>query len=202
MLDGRRTVIEFDAATHRYRLDGQPVPSVTQVLDPYTGLEFVNADLLRRAAEFGSHVHEACHLFNQGALDTATLDPALAPYVAAWSSFLEDSDATVLLSEHRVASRKLGFAGTLDTIVWWGKSKRLVDIKTSAGVPKTVGPQTAAYATAYREQTGEALKHRYCVQLKENGKYALRKLDDPQDWQIFQSALILNRWFYNGAHHA
>ncbi|KKM90666.1 hypothetical protein LCGC14_1236460, partial [marine sediment metagenome] len=123
--------LEFHPEGHRYLLDGQEVPSVTQVLEPYTGLEYVDRELLRRAAEFGTHVHEACHLFNIDSLDRLTLDPALAPYVSAWEQFLDDTGAVVLQSEHRVASRKFKYAGTLDTTVFWGKSKRLIDIKST-----------------------------------------------------------------------
>lgn len=193
--------LEFDNDSHTYRLNGAVVPSVTQILSPYTSLEFVNPELLRRAAEFGNHVHEACHLFNLDALDRDSLDPELAPYVDAWALFLDTTGAVVLLSEHRIASEQYAYAGTLDTVVWWGKSKRLIDIKSTAGVPKTVGPQTAGYANAYREQTGETLRDRYCVQLRHDGTYRSHKLSDPADWSIFQSALILNRWYYNGAKH-
>lgn len=194
--------LEFDKETHTYRWNGAVVPSVTQVLDPYTGLEFVDREVLRRAAEFGNHVHEACHLFNLDTLDRESLDPELAPYVDAWASFLEDTGAVVLLSEHQVVSEQFGYAGTLDTIVWWGKSKRLIDVKSTAGIPKTVGPQTAAYVAAYREQAGETIRDRYCVQLKPDGSYRSHKLSDPSDWSIFQSALNLNRWYYNGVRHA
>jgi len=188
--------LEFHSEGHRYLLDGQEVPSVTQVLEPYTGLEYVDRELLRRAAEFGTHVHEACHLFNIDSLDRLTLDPALAPYISAWEQFLDDTGAVVLESEHRVASRKFKYAGTLDTTVFWGKSKRLIDIKSTVGLPRTVGPQTAAYAEAYHEDTGERIRDRYCVQLKPDGTYSLQKLSDPNDWNIFQSALNLHRWYY------
>lgn len=188
--------LTFDSATHTYRLNGARLPSVTQILSPYSSLEFVDRDLLERAAAFGTHVHEACHLFSQDALDRESLDSELAPYVDAWAAFLEDTGAVVLLSEQRVVSEQYGYAGTLDAIVWWGKSKRLIDIKSSTGVPKTVGPQTAGYAQAYREQTGEPIRDRYCVQLKPDGTYRSHKLSDPADWSIFLSALNLNRWFY------
>lgn len=188
--------LEFQSEGHTYRLDGREVPSVTQVLEPFSSLEYVDRELLRRAAEFGNHVHEACHLFNIDTLDRRTLDPVLAPYVSAWEQFLDDTGAVVLQSEHRVASRKFKYAGTVDTTVFWGKSKRLIDIKSIASLPRTVGPQTAAYAEAYYEDTGERIRDRYCVQLKPDGAYSVQKLSDPNDWNIFQSALNLYRWYY------
>ena len=190
--------LEFQSEGHRYLLDGMEVPSVTGILEPYTGLEYVDRELLRRAAEFGTHVHEACHLFNLDMLNSDALDPALAPYVTAWAQFLEDTGAVVLQSEFRVASEQLGYAGTLDTIVFWGKSNRLIDIKSTAGVPRTTGPQTAAYTQAYREQTGESIRDRYCAHLKPDGKYDLHKLSDPRDWDIFKAALMLCKWHKRG----
>lgn len=190
------TDLQFNPVGHQYLLNNRPVPSVTQVLQPYSGLEFVDREVLARAAEFGTHVHEACHLLNLGRLDADNLDEALVPYVQAWAQFLEDTGAVVVLSEHRVASEAYNFAGTIDTIVHWGKSSRLVDIKSTSGVPRTVGPQTAAYRQALKESTGDSVRDRYCVQLKPDGRYALHKLTDPNDWNIFQSALNLHRWYY------
>ena len=195
--------LAFQSEGHRYFLDGRQLPSVTQILDPYTGLEYVDPELLRRAAEFGSHVHAACHLLNLEQLDDATLDPALAPYVHAWEQFLTDTGAIVLESERRVASEKYGYAGAIDTLVFWGRSNRLIDIKSSATMPRTVGPQTAAYSQAYLEETGQRVRDRYCVLLKPDGRYSTTKLSDPNDWNIFQAALVLHRWYYakNGERH-
>ena len=192
------TDLQFNPDGHQYLLNNRPVPSVTQVLEPYTGLEYVDRELLRRAAEFGTHVHEACHLFNLDMLNSDALDPALAPYVTAWAQFLEDTGAVVLQSEFRVASEQFCYAGTLDTVVFWGKSNRLIDIKSTAGVPRTTGPQTAAYTQAYREQTGESIRDRYCAHLKPDGKYDLHKLSDPRDWDIFKAALMLCKWHKRG----
>lgn len=191
---GKLDPLEFDEASHTYSLGGVRVPSVTQILDAYSGLEFVKPDVLAAAAEFGQHVHEACHLFNEERLDWASLHPELVPYVKAWERFLEDTGAVVLGSEERVVSRRHGFAGTLDSRLAWGRSTRLVDIKSTSGVPRTVGPQTAAYAEAHAEATGERLRDRYCVHLKPDGKYTVHKLEDPRDWEIFKAALVLHRW--------
>jgi hypothetical protein len=187
-------MLTFEPREHRYFLDGKEFPSVTTILKPYSGLEHVDRDLLERAAEFGTHVHEACHLFNMGALEWASLDEPLVPYVRAWESFLEDTGAVVLLSEHRVVSERNGFAGTLDTVVFWGKSNRLIDIKSAASTPKTVGMQLAAYAEAHAEMTGERIRDRHCVRLASDGRYASTKHADPSDWSRFKAALILHKW--------
>ena len=190
-------VLAFDEPSHTYKLDGVHVPGVTTVLGPYTGLEFVDADVLRAAAEFGNHVHEACHLLNLEELDWLTLDDALVPYVRAWEDFLEDSGAVVIKSEHQVFSERFRFAGTLDVLVDWKRRTRLIDLKSTASVPRTVGPQTAAYAQAHQEMTGSHISDRYCLHLKPDGKYKAHKLDNPSDWTVFQSCLNVYNWYHS-----
>lgn len=190
-------MLTFEPEEHRYFVDGREVPSVTKILEPYSCLEFVDKELLKRASEFGTNVHTACHLHDCGELDRAALDPELEPYLAGWEQFLADTGATVVLSEYRVASA-YGYAGTFDKLVAWGKSLRLIDIKSGSVVPRTVGPQVAAYVQAYAEESGAKIRDRYCLHLPGDGKYHAHKLNDARDWSIFQSALNVHRWFYNG----
>lgn len=186
--------LEFDPDAHRYSAGGVAVPGVTTILEPYSGLQWVDPSVLAAAAELGSHVHKACELHDEERLDWASLDPVLEPYVKGWTTFLEDTGAVVIHSERKVFSRRHGYAGTLDRIVAWGRTNRQVDIKTGTAMPKTVGPQTAAYSEAWHEETGERLRDRYCVRLKPDGTYTIKKLEDPRDWQVFKAALTLHRW--------
>jgi hypothetical protein len=189
--------IQFDAAAHRYTVAGERWPSVTEVLDPLLELDGIPKATLKAAAEFGTHVHMACDLFDKGVLDEPALDPHLAPYLAGWKLFLRDTGAEVLESEMRVGHPKLRYAGTLDKIIRWTKRKQSrlaqIDIKSGA-VPRTVGPQTAAYEQAALHNAIRAPIDRYVLQLKPDATYRLTKLDDPTDWSIFLSALNLHRW--------
>lgn len=184
--------LAFDEARHEYRLDGKPLPSVTQVLSILQDFGAVPAEVLERSAEFGTHVHQAVHLFNEGTLDEDALDPALVPYLSDWKKFLADTAATVQLSELRLADGKLGFAGTLDTVVKMVASPVLIDIKTGQ-VPRTVGPQLAAYQYLLKSNNYGAIRRRLCVQLTGEG-YRLHERKDPADWSVFQSALNIYRW--------
>lgn len=138
------------------------------------------------------------HLHNLGALDMDALDPALVPYVTAWAQFLKATGSTVIASERRVASESLGCAGTLDSVVFWGKTERIVDIK-SGGVPRTVGPQTAAYETLHREEVGGVKRLRHCIQLRGDGTWKNVSLKDPADYSIFMSALNIHHWLAKAA---
>jgi hypothetical protein len=142
----------------------------------------------------------ACDLFDRGVLDEPALDPHLAPYLAAWKIFLKDTGARVVATEVRVAHEQQRYAGTLDKIVEWVPRKRStlsqIDIKSGA-VPRTVGPQTAAYAAAVDSMRPDWWRpgmDRYALQLRPDATYRLHKLNDPRDFHIFVSALNLHRW--------
>ena len=182
--------LTFDAASHTYRLGGVRMPSVTQILDPLQELDGIPRHILEAAAAFGTNVHLACHLLNQGVLDEDALDPALVPYLTGWRTFLSDVSGVVIGSEVRVINRQLRYAGTLDSLVRIKGVTELVDIKATAAIPRTVGPQTAAYAQAL----GEPRIKRRVVQLRRDGTYSTERLNESTDWNLFLSALNVHNW--------
>jgi hypothetical protein len=188
--------LTFEPETHTYKYQGRKVPSVTQILEPYSGMEFVDQDLKEITGEFGNHVHQACHLFNLGMLDRESLTESVEAYLQGWENFLNDSGQAVVYTEVQVYSPSMGYAGTLDQICTDGNGNDLYDIKTGSSVPKTVGPQTEAYRQAWQEMTGQRLKKRYCVHLdpRFKRKYNLVPLNDPRDWERFKAALIIHNW--------
>jgi hypothetical protein len=181
-------VLTFDAATHRYGIDGKPVPSVTQVLSMLDNWENVPRDVLEAARDFGRKVHSACALHNSGELDTESLDPLLLPYLDAWRKFLEESNVTLVASETRVMHHGFGYAGTFDALLERRGHRWLIDIKSGA-VPVTVGPQLAAYAQALGSKV-----RRYSVQLRADGTYRCEPYTSSTDWSIFLSCLNVWKW--------
>ena len=187
-------------ASHVYRLDGQVVPGVTQVLDMISELEGIPRAVLAAAAEFGQHVHQATDLFDRGLLDRDTLDAKLVPYVSAWERFLADSRCVILSSEAFVFHPILRYAGQRDRRVLFPDSSapHVLDVKTSAIVPRTVGPQTAAYLECDVHRKLPVSTIRYCVHLKADGTYRLHRLTERADFSIFVSCL--NIWKFLHAH--
>lgn len=192
--------LTFDAGEHRYWLGQRELPSVTHVLRFLQDFERVPAHVLEAAAQFGAHVHEACHLHNLGRLDWSALDAALVPYLKAYDQFLVDTGFVVSASEERVSCVIPGYAGTLDLR---GRLPRprgkihptIVDIKTSATLPATVGPQLAAY-----EHCVTGRHHRRALLLRADGTYKFPGYDDAADWSLFVSCLNLHR--FKEKHHA
>lgn len=182
-------------AGHVYRYKGAVRPGVTRVLSPHQNLDVVDPAILAAAAEFGQHVHEAVHLFNIGELDRGSLDPLVEAHLVQWERFLAESGAVVIYSEAKVYSARYGYAGQLDDICAMPKRQghTLIDVKTGAAVPRTSGPQTAAYNEAWHEMTGSRRMKRASVHLRESD-YVFVPHTNPQDWDIFKAALILHRW--------
>ena len=187
--------LQFDEASHTYTVDGEKWPSVTTILDPLLELDGIPRAALEAAARFGSHVHMATDLYDKGQLDEDALDPHLAPYLAGWKAFLRESGVVVIASELRVCHRLLKVAGTLDKLVRGKRYRHILDVKSGAEVPWTVGMQTAGYRELYVDEygimdSGELLStSRLCVHLKPEGIYKLHVLDDSRDRNDFISAV-------------
>jgi hypothetical protein len=179
--------VQFDEARHIYRIGGQIVPSVTQVLDAVLGDGF-NHD--ERAAQFGTNVHKAIALDLRGRLDLAQCDEALLPYVTAARRFIHDNRVTVIASEAIVASLSPRFCGTLDLYGLMRETQSAVfDFKT--GAPgKLVGPQTAAYANGFKVPNAK----RYAITLHADGHYEMVPCKDAADWSLFVSCLNVFNW--------
>lgn len=188
--------LHLDQATHTYTSGGKTLPSVTQVIDILNDWSMVPPDVLEAARLFGEHVHQAIHLFNRGELDDDALDLNLVPYLNAWQSFLNESGAIVIASEKPVMHTKLGYAGTPDVVLAWGNRTVIPDIKATAIVPRSVGPQTAAYAEAYQSMHGGRKPERYCIHLSPN-KFRTHPRRESADWSMFLSCL--NVWRYRHA---
>jgi len=183
-------MLTFDEASHTYRYNGIVVPGVTTILSPLTDFSRVPPHVLRAAADFGTAVHFACELDDLGTLDEASLDPALVPYLDAWRKFSADYEVEWELIEKPVHNKTLGYAGTLDRQGRVKGLRTVLDIKSSAKLYPSVGPQLAAYQQASDIPSVQ----RMGVQLKADGTYVAKTYTDPTDWPVFCSLLTLRTW--------
>ena len=181
-------MLTFDPDRHEYRFAGQLVPSVTQVLRPLSDLDAVDPDVLRRAQAFGTAVHLACELDDQGILNERALDPALAPYLAGWREFMREHGCQWDGIELRVIHKTMRYAGTLDRRGTVGGHLSYVDIKSGSSLYPSVGPQLAAYAAADCGVPGA--RRRYAVRLFPDG-YELKEYTSRSDWPVFASLITL-----------
>lgn len=191
-------ILSFDAETHRYLLDGQRLPSVTQILQS-AGLinySYLPPDDRERMMARGRAVHTATHFDDEGDLDEATISAEVGGYLEGWRKFRRDAAFIPELIEYRGCNQKLRFAGTLDRTGGSGNHvgpKWLVDLKTGTALP-FVALQLAAYASFFGHP---GAFRRLSVELHPDGTYRLdefRCADFARDFGIFQSALAIHLW--------
>jgi len=99
------------------------------------------------AAVRGTEVHALAERYIRG--EEIEVDDALRPYVDGYAAFIRDWSPASVHEEIVVASRKHGYAGTLDSIQDIPALGRcLVDYKTGKGVYGETALQVAAYRYA------------------------------------------------------
>lgn len=188
------SALQFDPATHTYRLHGVVVPSVTEILKPVSpDFSMVKADVLEAAADRGRAVHRMIELLESDDLDMQGLHPDLLPYLDQYMRFKSTTGFQWEASEVMNGSERYRFAGTLDMLGSIGGKRVLVDIKTSAAIPKSAGPQTAAYA----ELIGQPKIQRAVLHLRAE-KFAFTECNSVNDWPVFLACLSIHN-FNKGA---
>lgn len=178
--------LTFDPEKHEYRLDGEVIPSVTELLKPITddGFKDINPGVLQAASLRGTEVHSACESIDYE-LDPEDISPDIVPYLDAYCAFLRDYKPTWYGIEDMVHGAytstwgSIGYAGTVDR---WGLINgeySVLDIKTvqSPGIRQKVATavQTYAYARALWYCGKSKILHakRYALYLKKDGTYSL-----------------------------
>lgn len=149
--------------------EGQPVPSVTTILEAYPkGPEYFawikkvgeDADEIRdEAGRRGSTVHALTEAYDRGEEVTLlTADGHPAYKLAEWAMFERYVEFTGRYNpdncwvEQNFVSPALGFAGTVDRIMMINGRLFLVDIKTSNTIYPSYWLQLAAYRQLADEQ--------------------------------------------------
>lgn len=200
--------LHFDEANHAYTLDGRKLPGVTTVLKPISSAHYAGVDpaVMEAAAVLGRAVHRMIELDVARDLDLETMHPVLMPYHRGWRNFLATSGLQVLLSEHKLASARMGYAGTFDMFGKLNHVNALIDAKRVALVAPSTGPQTFAYGQLMRECMPELLPagaplRRYALQFKkprpgqDMAPWHLHPFDnDTQDALVWQSCLNISNY--------
>lgn len=164
--------LSFDEASHSYRLNGSPVPSVTQVINSVLPGWKADEWYLQR----GRAVHHGCRLMDGHCLDWATVATEIQPRIEAWVKF-RDSRPTdkILLCEEPLAHPGYRFAGTLDRVFGDGKTEIIADIKST--IEPQVRVQLGGYSLAWTEHTGRKAGKAVAVELRDDGTYSTLWLD-------------------------
>ena len=175
---------------HTYTLDGEEVPSVSQLC------RFLSREIygtvaqytLDRAADRGTRVHKACEALDVYGKVNVTED--IAPYVTAYLKFRQEHEVAWSMVERSLAHPKERYAGTIDRYGTLDGRKALVDLKTTYTVHK---PMATAQLNLYRwmvEEEGHAVDKLYILHLKKDG-YKLVEIEKRDD--VPTALLVLHR---------
>jgi hypothetical protein len=189
-------MLEFDADVHAYTLNGQRIPSVTQVLGDSGVADFskMPESVREFALERGSYVHLACELHDRDDLVYDSLGPVIKPYLDAYLAFRADTGFKPCAIELAGCNQQYQYAGTLDRIgTNRGGQHWLIDFK-SGSLAKWVSLQTAAYQNMDQVVIEYPNVIRYGLQLKKDGRYSMSEAYlDPNDFARFCWLLTANR---------
>lgn len=174
MFDSYRNLDHFKEE-NGYTIDGVWYPRVTKVvgIKAKPALLFYYAESpnyssakasMEESAKEGTLVHEAAEAILLG--NSPTVDPLIAPAVAAFHDFLFENDIHTKpdFIERRIMNKDHRYAGTIDALATIGGKFGVLDIKTSQAIYRDYNLQTAAYMEALKNEF-EDLRTRWILRI-------------------------------------
>lgn len=195
-------LLKFEAETHTYTVDGEVLPSVTQILKAARLIDYsmIPQDILQAAAERGTRVHKALENLDNGRIEPNNVDPDIAGYVEAGLRFYREAEFECTLVEYRNWHKNWRYAGTLDRIGLMAGCQTILDFKTGLLLPGH-GLQLAGYL----EMLPEPRRYRrIALKLSEDGSYRIQEYPAAEyrrDIRTFLSALDCWRWNESHENH-
>ena len=194
--------VEFDEVRHRYYVDGEFVPSVTQIVAPL-GADYDEPDemlesALDAATDRGVTMHAyLAHRLDGGEPEEFELPSIYEPYADAVELFLSEHKITPLAVETPMPAR--GFAGTPDLVAEFDGQTAILDYKFVSQVSKSkVGAQLSGYRELC-DQNGIFVDALYAVQFLRDGTYRLYPVGIGTSCAMFKACLQI--WEYKTQRH-
>jgi hypothetical protein len=127
--------------------------------------------VLNEAANIGSEVHDMIQEYiATGNEDSEYRHPSVRQSFGAFLKWQEQHGVKWIRSEMQVASKRYGYAGTLDGICIYEGRRIVVDFKTASGFWDTYRMQAAAYRQAALESGEDVDGHAILRLDKEDGR--------------------------------
>ena len=176
---------------------------VTNVLAPFTGIEFVDKNLLEFAGDRGTRVHSHIEGYLKG-WGFGDPDEAVKPYLKSFELFWEGSKHVFkngeIILEKRMYCHTKKITGQADVIIKDADGKTyLIDWKTSAVKSKSWALQGAAYQYLCQRSGYHNVDPVMFVRLSKVGKKASLSKEKDEDFKgnlsIFFKCLELYRYF-------
>ena len=150
------------------------------------------------AKEIGSAIHAWIESYIKGEDFEMPDDEQVLKGVNSFIEWKDQQNVKLVESERLLYSKENEYMGTADLLLEIDGKKYLGDIKTGNAIYAETMLQTAAYAQAYQEETGETLAGRYVIRIsKESEKeYVARMMKKTKgeggfpDYKIFEAVEI------------
>lgn len=196
----RTETVEFDAASHIYKVDGRRVINVTTALS--LGGFPPSAYYTDEGRIRGEAVHDAVFLDidNDLHIGPEGLHPLIRGYVEGWFKFRREARFKPIrdLCEVPMYNRDYGYVGKPDVVCFLNGRPAVIDIKT--GMSSTARYQIAGYAQFPRvlAEFGFKEPRRFDLRLTPTGDYRLTPHTDPNDLLVFINCLRKAKEVWNG----
>ena len=174
------TLLFYDDS-HKYTVDGDEVPSVSELTRFLTRELYSEAPqfVLDQAAKRGTSVHKATEAIDK--FGTVEIDDDLAGYVKAYVTFLKENVLEWDRIEWSVCNDKL-YAGTVDRYGLLNNVPVVLDIKTTQNI---TGLHKVVYSAQLNLYRLAVIKERpvdqlWILQLKKDGTYRLIQMEEDE----------------------
>lgn len=165
---------------------------VTDVLYPFSGLQKVNPEILKNAADRGTKVHEACTaIINE--MGVIELNPNFTGFIESFRLWISEKDREIITPNRWYCDEHM-LTGECDFLYKEGKGYVLVDLKTPAKESRTWSLQGSAYAYLAKKE-GFNIKRIEFLKLSRDGKKPT-KYEYEYDFDTFMKCLDLYRIFF------
>ena len=183
-------------------MDKESYYRITEILRPFSGIEFVPEYILKPACDRGTKVHECIeNILKGGFPNFSEEDEGLMPYIKSfekfWSTGAHAFKRGEIKLEERLFCNNNVITGKPDVIAKTEGRTYLIDWKTSSSPQKSWALQGAAYRYLCEVSGYENVDSVLFVKLdKEGKKPTLYKHDDyEENISIFFKCLELYKWF-------
>lgn len=172
---------------------------ITEILNPFTKLHLIDREILAKAAERGTKVHDYCELY-MGNLLIEEIDENCKNYVNAFIDWFDKTVQNVIFIEKRIYDDDYMITGKADVLLQFKNSHEniLLDLKTSEIESKTWRLQTAAYAMMIEKHLKIKVHRRACLKLSKYPNKPAKFIEHfniKKDTSLFFKSLDLYRFF-------